>query len=368
MTRLLADCRRSFADFALDARLDLELRGIACLFGPSGSGKSTLLRGLAGLQRMAGSVRFGAEVWQDEARRLFVPAHRRGVGMVFQDARLFPHLGVEGNLRYGLRRTPDGERRVGLEQVVRVLDLGPLLGRRTTALSGGERQRVALGRAVLGNPKLLLLDEPLAALDAARREEVLPFVERLPVEFGLPILYVTHAIEEVLRLAADLILIERGRIVAAGPIEEVTSRLDLHEYADRLDAGAVLRVVVAKHDPARGLTHFRFAGGELRAPLTDLREGAQVNVRIRSRDVSIALEPPRAISILNVIPGRVVRIGEAEGPQAHVLLDVGAPLWARITRASVADLRLAPGLPVYALLKAVAVDRRSLGRPDQPPP
>lgn len=365
MIPLAVEARIAWPDFALNASLALELRGIAALFGPSGSGKSTLLRCVAGLEpRARGAVRLGDEVWQDG--RVFVPSHRRAVGYVFQDARLFPHLSVEGNLRYGLKRTPAAERRLTLERVARVLDLEPLLDRRPDRLSGGERQRVAIGRAVLGHPRLLLMDEPLAALDAARKEEILPFIERLPAEFALPVLYVTHAIEEVLRLASDLVLIERGRIVAAGPIEDVTSRLELHEYADRLDAGAVLRATVSRHDAARGLTHFAFAGGELRAPLTALPEGAQVNIRIRARDVSLALERPRAISILNVLPGRVVRIGEDGGPQAQILLDVGAPLWARVTRASVADLGLAPGAPVYALLKAVAVDRRSLGRPDQP--
>ena len=366
MTALAVRARIAWPDFTLDAALALELRAIAVLFGPSGSGKSTLLRCVAGLERAEGSVRLGDEVWQDEGA--FTPPHRRAVGYVFQDAQLFPHLSVAGNLRFGLRRTPAAERRLSFDRVVAALDLAALLERRPARLSGGERQRVAIGRAVLGHPRLLLMDEPLAALDGARKEEILPFIERLPAEFGLPILYVTHAIEEALRLASDLVLIERGRIVAAGPIEEVTSRLELHEYADRLDAGAVLRATVTRHDTARGLTHFTFAGGELRAPLMRLPEGAQVNIRIRARDVSLALEPPRAISILNILPGRIVRIGEGEGPQAQVLLDVGAPLWARITRASVADLALAPGKPVYALLKAVAVDSRSLGRPDQPPP
>lgn len=366
MIPLAVHARIGRPGFAFDAQLALGLRGVAALFGPSGSGKSTLLRCIAGLERAEGSVRLGDEVWQDD--RVFVPPHRRAVGCVFQDARLFPHLTVAGNLRYGWRRTPTAARRLTVERVARALDLEGLLGRWPSGLSGGERQRVAIARAVLGHPRLLLMDEPLAALDAARKEEILPFVERLPAEFGVPILYVTHAIEEVLRLASDLVLIERGRIVAAGPIEQVTTRLDLHEYVDRLDAGAVLRATVSRHEPARGLTHFAFAGGELRAPLSDLPLGAHVNIRIRARDVSLALEPPRAISILNVLPGRILRIGGEPGPQAHVLLDIGAPLWARITRASVADLGLQPGKPVYALLKAVAVDRRSLGRPDQPSP
>lgn len=340
------------------------------LTGHSGAGKSTLLNLIQMEERpTAGEVRVSgfssARIRSGDVARL-----RRSLGVVFQDFRLLRDRTAEENVAFALEVT--GARRATIRPRVQRLMAQVGLAAKAQAypdeLSGGERQRVAIGRAVLAHPRLLLMDEPLVALDGARKEEILPFIERLPAEFGLPILYVTHAIEEALRLASDLVLIERGRVVAAGPIEEVTSRLELHEYADRLDAGAVLRATVSRHETARGLTHFIFAGGELRAPLMRLPEGAQVNIRIRARDVSLALEPPRAISILNILPGRIVRIGEGEGPQAQVLLDVGAPLWARITRASVADLELAPGKPVYALLKAVAVDSRSLGRPGQPSP
>lgn len=364
MTQLDARCRLAYPGFELDAELHLPVAGVTALFGPSGSGKSSLLRLLAGLERFPGNrIAFDGEIWQDDAKSVFVPPHRRGIGFVFQDARLFPHLSVHANIAYGLRRTPVGERRFLLERVVEVLDLGALLQRRPETLSGGERQRVAIARAVLTSPRMLFLDEPLAALDAERKEEILAFIERLALELHVPILYVSHALEEVLRLARSLVLISQGRIVADGPLEELTVRLDLRPYTARLDAGAVLRVTVGRHDVARGITHFAFHGGELLGPFTDLPVGAEVNLRIRSRDVALSLHPPQGTSILNILPGRVVEVGHDPGPQVHVLLDVGKPLWARIMRQSVEDLGLAAGKPVYALIKAVAIDQRSIGRP-----
>lgn len=364
MTRLLAKCRAHFPTFDLDAELDLPIDGVTALFGPSGSGKSTLLRLIAGLDRVPGNqITVEDEVWQDDARGIFVAPHRRGIGFVFQETHLFPHLSVAANIAYGLKRIGRRRQRFSLDQVVEILDLGALLNRAPTGLSGGERQRVAIARAVLTSPRLLLMDEPLSSLDADRKAEILPFIERLGHDLGVPILYVSHAIEEVLRLASTLALIDKGRIIATGPIEEVTSRLDLHPYTGRLDAGAVLRSTVRRHDPALGITRLAFEGGELIIPEIDAPLGSAINVRIRSRDVALSLDAPRRTSILNILPGRVVQIADGDGPQAHVLLDIGSPLWARITKLSVRELALAPGVPVYALIKAIAVDRRSLGRP-----
>jgi molybdate transport system ATP-binding protein len=364
MSRLAARCRVDFPAFTLDAALDVGLDGVAAIFGPSGSGKTTLLRVLAGLERRPGNtVDVAGETWQDDSRRIFVPPHRRSLGFVFQDSRLFPHLSVRANLAYGFRRVPQTARLFAFDDVVRAFDLGPLLGRAPGALSGGETQRVAIARAVLTSPRLLVMDEPLASLDAARKEDILPFIERLAADFAIPILYVSHAIDEVLRLASTMVLIESGRIVAAGPIEEITARLDLHPYTGRLDAGAVLKTTVSRHEPTDGITRLAFRGGELVGPTIDLPVGTALNVRIRSRDVALSLAPPERTSILNVLPGRVVQIGDEPGPTVHVLLDVGSPLWARIMRKSIADLDLKVGTPVYALLKAVAVDQRSLGRP-----
>ena len=360
--RLEAALALDRSDFRLDAALDVALSGVTAVFGPSGCGKTTLLRALAGLEREAsGRIAFDGTVWQDE--RIFVPARSRRAGLVFQDARLFSHLTVKGNVLYGHRRTPKNERMFQPETVIRLMDLEPLLGRRVGSLSGGERQRVSFARAVLANPRLLLMDEPLASLDQDRKEDILPFIERLAGELAIPTLYVSHEIDEVVRLATDLVLMNEGRIVASGPIEEVSNRFDLRSYAGRLDAGSILRMRVAGHDPAHGITRFAFAGGEVIGPGVALAEGAEVNLRIRSRDVAIALDPPGRTSILNVLPGEVVEVGPDDGPQAHVLLDVGAPLWARVMRRSVEALGLAPGRRVYALVKAVAVDRRSLGRP-----
>ncbi len=364
MTRLLARCHARFPDFSLDAELDLPVEGVTALFGSSGSGKSTLLRLIAGLDRVAGNrITVEAEIWQDDARGVFVAPHRRAIGFVFQETHLFPHLSVAANIAYGLKRSGRRRQRFSLDQVVGILDLGGLLERAPAGLSGGERQRVAIARAVLTSPRLLLMDEPLASLDADRKAEILPFIERLGHDLGMSILYVSHAIEEVLRLASTLALIDKGRIIATGPIEEVTSRLDLHLYTGRLDAGAVLRSTVRAHDPARGITRLAFEGGELIVPEIDAPAGSAINVRIRSRDVALSLEAPQQTSILNILPGKVVQIADGDGPQAHVLLDIGSPLWARITKLSVRELALAPGVPIFALIKAVAVDRRSLGRP-----
>jgi len=364
MNVLAAKCRVVHSGFSLDAELDLPLEGVTALFGPSGSGKSSLLRIIAGLDRVAGNqVMLGGEVWQDDSKGVFVPPHRRSIGFVFQDTQLFPHLSVDANIAYGMKRAGRRAPRHGIGQIVDILDLGALMDRRPSTLSGGERQRVAIARAVMTSPKLLLMDEPLSSLDIERKDEILPFIERLAHEIGTPILYVSHAIDEVLRLASTLVLIARGRIVAKGPIEEVTSRLDLHPYTGRLDAGAVLRSTVSAHERERGITRMVFPGGELVSPLIDANIGTSINVRIRSRDVSLSLDAPKRTSILNILPGRVEQIEDSGGPQAHVLLDVGSPLWARITNVSVKELGLKPGMSVYALIKAVAVDRRSMGRP-----
>ena len=360
--RLEVDLVLDRRDFRLEASLDVRLSGVTAVFGPSGCGKTTLLRAIAGLERDArGRVAFDGTTWQDD--RTFVPTRERRTGLVFQDARLFSHLTVKGNILYGHRRTPAGERLFPPETVIRLMDLEPLLGRRVSSLSGGERQRVSLARAVLANPRLLLMDEPLASLDQDRKEDILPFIERLSGELAIPTLYVSHEIDEVVRLASDLVLVSEGRVVASGPIEEVSNRFDLRSYAGRLDAGSIIRMRVAGHEEETGITHFAFDGGELVGPRVDMPQGAEVNLRIRSRDVAVALDRPGRTSILNVLPGTVVEVGPNDGPQAHVLIDVGAPLWARIMRRSVDELALAPGQPVYALIKAVAVDRRSLGRP-----
>ncbi len=360
---------KRLGEFSLDMGFSCESAGVTAVFGRSGAGKTTLVNLLAGLLRPdAGRIAVNGRVLFDSATGVDLPPERRRLGYVFQEGRLFPHLSVRGNLGYGLKRTPPAERRISLEQIVALLGLEALLARRPRDLSGGEKQRVALGRALLANPRLLLMDEPLAALDQQRKDEVLPFIERLRDELSVPIVYVSHAMEEVVRLADTLVLVSEGRTVAVGPLDELTSRLDLRPLTGRYEAGAVIQARVSRHDEAFALSELAFDGGILRVPRLDLEPGAELRIRIRARDVALALAPPRDISVLNVFPGVVRDISSEPGAQVDILLDVGGtPLWARITARSRHDLGLAPGARVYALVKAVAIDRHALGRaPDRP--
>jgi molybdate transport system ATP-binding protein len=352
---LLARFRLDRPGFALDVDLTLPGRGVSGLFGPSGSGKTTLLRCVAGLERApAGYLAVGGERWQDGAR--FVPAHCRPLGYVFQEASLFPHLSVRGNLEYGLRRVPVAQRRVSLEQAIDLLGIGHLLERRPERLSGGERQRVAIARALAVSPRLLLMDEPLAALDLARRQEVLPFLERLHEELTIPVLYVSHAPDEVARLADHLVVLEGGRAVASGPLPETLARLDLPIRLGE-DAGVVLEAVVAERDERWSLIRADFAGGGLWVRDTGLPLGRRVRVRILARDVSLALDHQERTSILNLLPGTVADIaGDTHPALALVRVQVGdCAVVARLTRRSAEGLSLAPGKPVWVQVKAVAL-------------
>jgi molybdate transport system ATP-binding protein len=341
--------------FTLDVELAIPGVGVTGVFGPSGAGKTSLLRCVAGLERAArGWIEVAGERWQDSAAGLFVPPHRRGVGYVFQEAGLFPHLTVRGNLEYGLRRTPPAARRVDFAAAVDWLGLATLLGRAPDSLSGGERQRVAIARALLAGPRLLLLDEPVAALDAAARSEILPRLERLVAELALPILYVSHSQAEVQRLADHLLLMDAGRVRAAGPLAELATRLDLLPWSAGGELAAVLETHVAGHDEEFDLTYLEFAGGTLSLPRLDTPRGGRRRVRVLARDVSLALEAPRRSSILNVFPARVLAIGDA--PQPLVKLDAGgAELLAQITRKSLHQLEIRPGLALYAVVKGVAL-------------
>ena len=360
------DVTRQLGTFALEARFSCETAGITAIFGRSGAGKTSLVNTLAGLLQPArGRILLRGQTLFDSQRGINLPPEKRRLGYVFQEGRLFPHLSVRRNLTYGYKRAPAAERPVGLDQVVALLGIEDLLERRPGALSGGEKQRVALGRALLANPRLLLMDEPLAALDQPRKEEILPFIEQLKDQLDLPIVYVSHSMQEIVRLADTLVLMSNGRIEAVGPLEEVTSRLDLRPLTGRYEAGAVLTTTVAGQDRTFGLTELRFAGGRLRVPHLGLPLGQQLRVRIRARDVSIALAPPENISILNIIPCVIKAIGEEKSPQIDLQLDAGgAAIWSRITARSRTALGLRPGLQVYALIKSVAIDRQSLGRRD----
>jgi molybdate transport system ATP-binding protein len=291
----------------------------------------------------------------DTAASRMVPPEKRRCGVVFQDSRLFPHLSVETNLRYGLRRAPRDAEGPGMEEVVALLGIAPLLQRRPAALSGGERQRVALGRALLSRPRILLMDEPLASLDAPRRAEVLPFLARVRERFRLPILYVTHALDEVDRLADHLVLMEAGRVLAAGPLEDLSARTDLPLLAARRDAGAVLACTLLDHDPARGLSRLGFAGGDLRVPLREEPVGTPLRMRVRARDVSVATAEPGGLSVQNILPATLESIEPAAAHEAMLRLRIGgAVLLSRVTADAVARLALQPGQPLWALVKSAA--------------
>ena len=338
-------------DFHLDAELTAPRSGFTAVFGPSGSGKTTLLRCLAGLERAQGEVLVAGETWQDAST--FRPPHRRPLGYVFQEANLFPHRTVAGNLRYGYKR--GGGEGPDWAEVVALLGLEGLLDRRPHQLSGGQRQRAALARALLAGPRLLLLDEPLAALDQASRTDILPYLERLRDELALPAVYVSHSPEEVTRLADHLVLLEEGRVAASGTPESVLTRPDLAPARSR-EAEARIQARVAGHDPDDGLLRLAFPGGELEVAHPPLAQGTPVRVGIPARDVSLTLDPPGRTSILNILPARVTEIADADGGEVLVRLDAsGTPLLARITRRSANHMGLTAGTDVYAQVKSIAL-------------
>lgn len=360
MAGLEFDIMLERGSFHLSANDKRELSGVTALFGPSGSGKTTLLRCLAGLEPdCRGEIRFAGQAWQTDSER--VPTHRRGVSLVFQDSRLFPHLDVAGNLRYAERRAA-GTRGADFHTVVEQLDLAPLLDRHTASLSGGEKQRVAIGRSLLARPRLLLMDEPLAALDLARRAELLPYLESLPRSFDVPILYVTHALDEVARLAGQMIAMANGRIQAGGPTADMLERLDLASLAGPAEAGVLLTGRVAAVDPAYALSRLDVSGQELAIPVSDVPVGSELRLRVRARDVAIATQRPEQLSIRNVLSAKILQIELGDdSPFAEVLLDLGdAHLRARLTRASVAELGLEQGQSVFALIKSIAIDGQPL--------
>jgi molybdate transport system ATP-binding protein len=348
--------RHDFPTVRMDMAFEVPSPGITVLFGPSGSGKSTIISAAAGLLRPdACRIVVDGKVLADTDTGVWLPPERRGVGLVFQDAKLFPHMSVMTNLRFGMRRAPPGP--VQFDEVVELLGIGTLLARKPNTLSGGERQRVAIGRALLAQPNLLLMDEPLASLDAPRKAEILPFLTRLKTALRLPVLYVTHAPDEVSRLADHLVLIEAGRVAACGPLWEIAARADL-PFGQRDDAGAVLACAVAGHDSARGLTRLIAAGGTLWVPLMEAPEGAALRVRIPAREVILAAKAPEAISVQNVVRGRVLRIAE-EPARRSVLVEValaGGILLARVTPDAIMRLALSPGSTVLALIKSTSIE------------
>ncbi len=367
--RIRAGKRLGTSRFAFD--LDLPLAGLTAIFGPSGAGKSTLLNLVAGLLAPDdGEIRVGHVSFVDTAAGVSLPVERRALGVVFQDARLFPHLTVRQNLLFGFKRAAaraggSGTARIGLDAVVELLGIAALLDRRPHTLSGGEKQRVAIGRALLAQPQLLLMDEPLASLDAARKAEVLPYIERLRDDVGVPILYVSHSLDEVLRLATALVLLRDGEVLASGPLAEVLAQRPARMLLGDAQVGTLVFGTVRAHDAHYGLTTIGCDGFELRVPRVALPEGSAVRARLPAREIALALARPADVSISNRLPGTIEAIepiAPHEGPYCSVQVRIGPTtvLAVTITRESVDRLALQPGLSVWCLVKSVALDAGSL--------
>lgn len=360
---LNVDITQQLGAFQLDARFSSDARLIA-LFGRSGAGKTSILSAIAGAKRPdRGHIEIDNVVFFDSSSGYWLPPEQRRVGYVFQDGLLFPHLTVAANLQYANNaRNPATSRHIELSKVVDLLGLAPLLSRLPRTLSGGERQRVAIGRALLSQPRLMLLDEPLASVDGTRKSEILTYIEQLRDEFGIPIVLVSHALDEVIRLADQLVLIDDGKVRACGDVDEIMGNLDLAPLTGRHEAGAVIETHVVTHDPQYLLTQLDFDGGTLSVPRLVAGPGQHVRVRIRARDVSLARQRPTDISINNMLDGVITDIRDEPGAIVDVRIRVGkAILLARITRLSVDRLQLHPGAPVVVLVKAISLDRRSLG-------
>jgi molybdate transport system ATP-binding protein len=346
--------------FNIDVAFDAPGRGITALFGPSGSGKTTLLRAVAGLQQLHGTVRLGKAVWQDSAAGIFQPPHRRAVGYVFQEASLFPHLSVRKNLLYGADRAKrsDGTAATTIEDAAAMMQITDLLDRDPAALSGGERQRVAIARALLRRPALLLMDEPVSALDRRSRNAVLACLEALHRDLAIPVLYVSHDTSEVARLADHMVLVEDGRVQASGPAPSLFDRLEFTPPGGRYEASALLPAVVTAHDANGGITRLRADTHDIRVPLAAMPVGSAVTLRIRARDVALATKKPEGISIRNILPGTISDMQQRDGsPYTDVQINVGsAHLRAQVTRDACADLGLQPGSDVFALVKSMSFD------------
>ena len=341
----------NYPDFNFDVNLQLPASGITVVFGPSGSGKTTLLRCMAGLEKL-GKMEISGQVWQDE--NVFIPLNQRAIGMVFQESRLFTHLNVRENLLYGYKRTQVDLRKLHLDAIVRVLALKNLLGRKIEKLSGGEKQRVALGRALLTSPRLLLMDEPLAALDARRKKEIIPFIKKVAKELSIPIIYVTHSMSEVLQLVDTMVILKDGKVVNCGPVEKIFSNIHLRHFIDEENLGAVLETTVLEHDTEFAITRLDFKGQELCVPIQNIPRGQGLRVHIHSKDVSLATQPPKGLtSVLNILKTKVKCIGKETGYLVDIELDAGQPLIATITRKSLSNLDLSSGQSIYAYIKAI---------------
>jgi molybdate transport system ATP-binding protein len=340
--------------FRLDVDFEIPPKGVTALFGPSGCGKTTLLRSIAGLEGAArGVLQVGEEVWQDDEKHIFLPPHRRPIGFVFQEMSLFPHLSVLGNLKFALRRAKENQ--MDLEQVASFTGIGQMLDRNIQKLSGGEKQRVALARALLTNPQLLLLDEPLAALDQASKMELIPYLENLQERYSFPIIYVSHSLSEVTRFADHVVLLLDGSVKGTGKLSQIFSHADF-DLQPGDDPLSVIETTVVEHDETDHLIRVKFSGGEFLLPREDFPVGEKVRVAVHARDVSLTLQPPAQTSILNILITVVEEVIEADRTRVLVKLNAaGTTLFALITRRSARSLSLQAGCKVYAQIKAISL-------------
>ena len=345
-----------YGGFSLDVDIDLPMRGVTGVFGVSGSGKTTLLRCIAGLEAAAaGRLIVAGEVWQDKRQNVSRPSHQREIGYVFQEPRLFSHLDVRRNLEYGVKRRQPGATAIGFEQVVELLGLEHLLERRSDDLSGGEAQRVSIARALLRAPRFVLMDEPLAALDRLRKDEVLPFFDRLHAQLAIPIIYVSHSIDEICRLSDQLVVMQDGRVAANGELQSVLAQLDLPMLAGE-EAGSVIETTVIDYDADDDLTRLEFSGGDFLVAGRAGDAGQALRLRIRANDVSLCRERPLQTTILNIVPAEVDELREVDGSMVLVRLSVGSDrLVARITRRSCREMRLERGDRLLAQIKSAAI-------------
>ncbi|MES9854136.1 MAG: molybdenum ABC transporter ATP-binding protein [Candidatus Thiodiazotropha sp. L084R] len=355
MSSIEVQIKNRLGDFELDVSFTAPAQGVTALFGSSGSGKTSVLRAIAGLERPSeGLVRINDEIWQDQKR--FVPIHRRALGYVFQEASLFPHLSVRRNLEYGLHRVAEKERQIPFHDVVELLGIAAFLKRETHKLSGGERQRVAIARTLLTSPRLLLMDEPLSALDHGAKQIILPYLESLHDEFGIPSLYVSHDPNEVARLADRMVLLEHGRVIAEGDAAQLLTRLDL-PLSGYDDASALLEGIVSSHDTSYHLTWISLQGNRVAVPREDLPVGRHARVQIQARDVSLSLHAHSDTSIVNILPARVIDTHDINQTQMLVRLELedGQTLLSRITRRSAMGMGIHEDMLLYAQVKSVAL-------------
>lgn len=356
------DIRHEQGAFVLQARFQSDGK-LTALFGPSGSGKTTIVNAIGGLVRPDhGRIVVQGRVLVDTRKNAFVPKHKRRIGYIFQEGRLFPHLNVRQNLLFGRWFTPMRERMANFDKMIDLLGIDHLLDRRPSTLSGGEKQRVAIGRALLADPQLLLMDEPLASLDEARKAEIYPYIERLRDDGDVPVVLVSHSVAEIARLATSVIVLSDGKVTASGPIAEILLHTNLFAQSGLAEAGALIEAQVLRHEDAFDLTVLQARAGPLTVPQLDRPIGTTLRVRLRARDIILSLKRPEGLSALNVLPGKISSIDDTGGPSVDVMLDCGGDgLVARVTRKSVHELGLVPGLPVHAIIKSIAFDPEALG-------